>query len=68
MVYECEALKRGEGTCSECIHFTWGADSCIEDSILTPVYRTYWDPNYKPPEFERRKDADKPLAVIIVKK
>jgi len=67
MVYQCEALKKGEGECGKCTHFMWGADCCIEDSLLTPIYRAYFNPDHKPPEFEKREGADDPPIVITIK-
>ena len=67
MVYKCEALKKGEGECGRCRHFMWGADACIEDSILTPVYRTYMNPDYKPPEFDPVRGPDELMGIITIK-
>jgi len=48
--YECEESKSGKAECGRCTHFMHERDTCVENSIVTPLNRLR-NPNYKPPHF-----------------
>ena len=59
--YQCEEAKLGKVNCARCRHFMHEADTCTENSVITPVYRIL-HPEYEPPHFENGRE---PTCVII---
>lgn len=51
MAYVCKDSETGKVECVECVHFMWGADCCMENSVITPAYRML-HPESKPMTFK----------------
>lgn len=72
-MYECEEQKQHEkdhpkelSLCCHCAFFMHEADKCLEDSVITPVYRAYWNPDSKPLHFKDDGSKGKPMPIIYI--
>ena len=52
-MYQCEERKAGKVECWDCQRFMPDSDECLEDSVITPVYRML-HPESKPVHFVKQ--------------